>query len=117
MNGRVIAADGAMGIMADGDPAEAHSQCVIGEKGPREQFTLTEEILDGLCGLYTADDAADGTQYARFLARRHGPGRRHGIEDAAVTRPFSRHIGQGLAAKADDTGMGKGMSPPVRRHH
>ena len=99
-----------MGIMADGDLAEAHGQRVIGEKGPGEQLTLAKEVLDGFCGLYAADNAADGTQYARFFARRHGPGRRHSVKDAAVARTFSRHIGQGLATKADDTGMGKGMA-------
>ena len=94
--------------MSNRNLAESHGQSIVGEKGTGEQFTLSQEVLDGFCGLYAADDAANGSQYARFFARWHRPGRRHGVKDTAVAWTFARHIGQGLTAEADDAGMGKG---------
>src|ERR1700733_14032199 len=75
-HGGVRAADGAVGILAQLELAEAHVERIDQEQAPDERLAFAEDQLDDLCGLDDADEAGQNAKYAAFRAGGDQPRRR-----------------------------------------
>src|SRR5204863_7839339 len=86
-DGRVLAADGAVGVARDFVFAESHVHRVEAQQPAHARFAFADDEFDGFVGLDVADDAADDAKHAAFGATRDEPGRRRFGIPAPVTRP------------------------------
>ena len=106
----LCAADGALGILAQLELAEAHGERVDQKQAPNERLALAEDELDDLSGLNDADQAGENAQHAALGATWHQAGRRRlGIE-AAVAGPLARGEDAGLAFEAKDGAVDVGLA-------
>src|SRR5690348_4728912 len=86
MNGAILAAHRALGILAQFEFAEAHSQRVKQEQSANQTIAAAENQFDRFHSLNRADDSWQNAEHSALSAGRHQAGRRRlGIE-AAVAR-------------------------------
>jgi hypothetical protein len=85
-NGGIFAADGAGGIAAELEFAEAGAEGVRMEKAAEEGFAVLGEELDGFGGLEGADESGEDAKDAGGIAVGHGAGSGGDGKHAAVTR-------------------------------
>ncbi len=84
-DGRVRAADGALGVLAQLEGAEVHAECVDQQEAADEGFADAEDQLDDFGGLDDADEAGQDAEDAAFGAGGDEAGRwRLGIEAAVA---------------------------------
>ncbi len=79
-DGRVIAADGAVGVSADFDSPELHPQSVNQHHLADERFSYADNQLDGFRCLKSAHNARQNAQNAPFSATGDCTRRRRGWE-------------------------------------
>ena len=109
-DGRVRAADGAVGILAELEVAEVHAQRVDQQEAADERLADAEDELDDLGRLDDADEAGQDAEDAALGAGRdEARRRRFGIE-AAVARAFLGGEDAGLALEAEDGAVGVGLA-------
>src|SRR5215211_7126725 len=101
-DGRVLAADGAVWVLAELHLTEAHAEGVVEEETPDEGLAYTQDQLDGLGSLDGPDGARQNTQNPAFGAARDESRRRRLGVEAAVARAFLRPEDARLALKAED---------------
>src|SRR5215204_2845053 len=87
-NGRVLAADGAVRVLAELHLAEAHVQRVVQEEPSDERLADPEYELGRLCGLDGADGARQDAENSALGAGRDEAGRGWLGVEAAVARTF-----------------------------
>ena len=115
-HGRVGAADGALGIFAQLQGAEAHAERVDQQQTADERLADAEDQLDGLGGLDDSDEAGQDAEYATLSAGGNQPWRwRLGVE-AAVARAFLGAEDAGLAFEAEDGAVRVRLVRGARRH-
>ena len=98
----VIAADRALGILAQLQFAEAHAERIDQQQAADERVAFAQNELDDLSGLDDADQAGQNAQHAAFSATRHQAGRRRLRIEAAVAGAVLGREDAGLAFKAED---------------
>src|SRR5215217_7944909 len=109
-HGRILAADGAVGVLAELHLAEAHAQGVVEQKPSDERLADPEYELDGLGGLDGSYGPGKDAEHPTLRAARHEPrGRRLGIE-AAVARPLLGVEHARLALEAEDGAVDVGFA-------
>ena len=102
-DGRVLAAEGALGVAPELEFAELHVQRVEQEQAVEERSALAEDELQNLGGLDEADDAGQHAEHAALGAARDRAGRRRFGIEAAIARPAQvRREDAGLAFEAED---------------
>ena len=85
---RVLAADRALGVLADLDRAVLHLQGVVDHQPADQRVADAGDQLDRLGDLDRADRRAQHAEHAALGARRHHAGRRGlGVEAAVAGRP------------------------------
>src|SRR5439155_6066746 len=100
VDGRVVAAQRAVGIARDLHLAELHAQAVEQEQSVHQRVAKLEDQLDGLDRLDRADDAAHGAQNARFSAAGHDAWRGWRREEAAIAAlAWQEHVCAALKAE------------------
>src|SRR3990172_10531416 len=92
------------------DLAKIHGKRVHDQETINKEIAGTKNILKRLDRLYSAENAGDAPQDARFPAAWHRPRRGRFIEKAPVAGAFPRNHGQGLAVKPEYPRVGKWLS-------
>jgi hypothetical protein len=108
-NGGVRAADGAVGILAELEFAEAHAQRVDQQQAADEGLALAEDKLDDLGGLDDADKAGEYAKHSTLGAGGHEARRRRLRIEAAVAGAILGGEDAGLALEAEDRSVGIGL--------
>ena len=103
-DGRLVAAEGAVGVAADFDGAEGHIQSVNEQQPTGEGFADAQYELGGLGCLNAADHTGEHTENASLGAARHFTRRRRSGEEAAVAA-LSRHVHGRLPIEQQDTAV------------
>src|SRR5829696_4274108 len=114
-HGRILAADGAVGVLAKFHLAEAHAQSVVEQKPSDERLADPEYELEGLGGLDGSDGAGKDAEHPALRATRYEPRRRRlGIE-ATVARTFLGIEHACLALEAEDGTVDIGLAKKYAR--
>src|SRR5215217_92194 len=114
-HGRVLAADGAVGVLAELHLAEAHAQGVVEQKPSDERLADPEYELDGLGGLDGSDGTGEDAEHPALRAARYeSRGRRLGIQ-AAIARAFLGVEHARLALEAEDGAVDIGLAQKYAR--
>ena len=101
-DGRVVAADRALGVAAEADLRELRLERVEEEQAADERLADPERELQRLVGLERADDPGQDAEDAALGAARGQLRRRRLREEAAVARPLLRLEDRRLALEAED---------------
>ena len=64
MNGRLLATEGAVGTLGEGEALPLHREGIEGEKVVGEQIAHASQVFDALGGLNGAQHAGDRAEYA-----------------------------------------------------
>src|SRR5581483_2673493 len=99
---RMLAADRAVGVAAEGYLAELCGECVEEQKPSRQRLADLERELQRLVGLERADDAGQHAEHSALGAARRELGRRRLREQAAVAGALVRLEDRHLALEAVD---------------
>ena len=109
-DGGVVAADRALGILAQLEFAEAHVERVDEQQAADERLALAEDELDDLSGLNDADQAGKNAQHAALGATGDQARRRRlGIEAAIAGAVFGGEDA-GLALKPENRPVDVGLA-------
>src|SRR5918994_404076 len=109
-DGRVLAADGAVGVLAELHLAEAHVQGVVEQKPSDERLADPEYELDGLGSLDGSDGAGKDAEHPALRAARYEPRRRRLGLEATVARAFLSVEHARLALEAEDGAVDIGLA-------
>ncbi len=98
----MLAANRALGILAQLQLPEAHVERIHQQQAPDERLAFAENELDGLRRLDDADQAGQNSQHSALGATRHKARRRRLGIQAAITWPILSGEDAGLAFEAED---------------
>ncbi len=109
-DGGIVAADGALGITARLELAEAHLQRIKGHESADEWITDSDDQLNRLDCLHHADDTGEHPEDTSFgAARDHAWRRWLGIETAVAGTAEMRGEDRTLSVKAEDGAVDIGL--------
>ena len=109
-DGRMRAADRAVGILAQLQRAEVHAQRVDQQQAADQRLADAEDQLDDLGRLDDADEAGQNAEHATLRAGGNEPGRRRLRVEAAIARAFLGGEDAGLSFEAEDGAVGVGLA-------
>src|SRR5262249_54349651 len=104
-DGRMRAAEWAVGIAPDADLAEPHSQCIIHHQASYQRLPLADNELDGFRRLDNSNHSRQHAQDPDLTARRHHARRGRSGEETAVARPCVRLEDAYLALKLENAAV------------
>src|SRR5579883_200044 len=103
---RMLAANRAVGILAQLQLAELHAQRINQQQAANQGVAFAEDQLDDLCCLNDTQQSGQDAEHAAFRARRNEPRRWRFRIKAAIAWAVFRCEDAGLALKAEDGSVG-----------
>src|SRR5712664_532944 len=110
VNGAMLSAHRAIGILAQLQLAEFHSQGVKQQQAALEAIASAEDQLDGLHGLDGPDDSGQHAQHAALRARWNEPGWRRLRVQAAIARTIGHAEHGDLSFEAKNRAVHIGLA-------
>ncbi len=107
---RLLAADGAVGVLAQPHLVEGHRGRVVEQQAADERLAHAQDELDGLGGLDGPDRARQHTQHAALGATGHQARRRRLREETAVARALFGIEHRRLPLETEDAAVDVGLA-------